>query len=66
MLERMIEMVKVRNKCVMVAFINMEKVYDRVNRKKLFVCWPDGRRSWLVDHKRKHRTPPTSKGHGSG
>ena len=29
-------------------------------------CWPDGRRSWLVDHKREHRTPPTSKGHGSG
>ena len=20
-------------------------------------CWPDGRRSWLVDHKREHRTP---------
>ena len=29
-------------------------------------CWPDGRKSWLVDHKREHRTPPTSKGHGSG
>ena len=29
-------------------------------------CWPDGRRSWLVDHNREHRTPPTSKGHGSG
>ena len=29
-------------------------------------CWPDGRRSWLVDHKREHRTPPTSKGHSSG
>ena len=29
-------------------------------------CWPDGRRSWLVDHKREHQTPPTSKGHGSG
>ena len=28
-------------------------------------CWPDGRRSCLVDHKREHRTPPTSKGHGS-
>ena len=26
----------------------------------------DGRRSWLVDHKREHRTPPTSKGHRSG
>ena len=24
------------------------------------------RRSWLVDHKQEHRTPPTSKGHGSG
>ena len=21
-------------------------------------CWPDGQRSWLVDHKREHRTPP--------
>ena len=29
-------------------------------------CWPDGRRRWQVDHKRKDRTPPTSKGHGSG
>ena len=29
-------------------------------------CWPDGRRNWLVDHKREHRTPPTSKGHGNG
>ena len=29
-------------------------------------CWPDRRRSWLVDHKREHRTAPTSKGHGSG
>ena len=29
-------------------------------------CWPDGRRSWLVDHKQEDRTPPTSKGHGSG
>ena len=28
--------------------------------------WPDGRRSWLVDHKLEHRTPPTSKGHGRG
>ena len=28
--------------------------------------WPDGRRSWLVDHKREDRTPPTNKGHGSG
>ena len=25
-------------------------------------CWPDGRRSWLVDHKWEHQTPPTSKG----
>ena len=33
MLERMIEMVKVRNKCLFVAFIDMEKAYDRVNRK---------------------------------
>ena len=27
---------------------------------------PDGRRSWLVDHNGEHRTPTTSKGHGSG
>ena len=25
-----------------------------------------GQISWLVDHKREHRTPPTSKSHGSG
>ena len=36
MLGRMIEMVKVRKKCLFVAFIDMEKTYDRVNRKKLF------------------------------
>ena len=29
-------------------------------------CWPDGRRSWLVDHKREDRTLPNSKGHGTG
>ena len=28
--------------------------------------WPDGRRSWLVDQKREDRTPPISKGLGSG
>ena len=36
MLERMIEMAKVINECLYVAFIDMEKAYDRVNRKKLF------------------------------
>ena len=36
MLERMIEMAKVRRDCLFVAFIDMEKAYDRVNRKKLF------------------------------
>ena len=35
-LERMIEMAKVRKECLYVAFIDMEKAYDRVNRKKLF------------------------------
>ena len=35
-LERMIEMAKVRKDCLFVAFIDMEKAYDRVNRKKLF------------------------------
>ena len=32
MLERMIEMAKVRKDCLFVAFIDMEKAYDRVNR----------------------------------
>ena len=36
MLERMIEMAKVRKECLYVAFIDMKKAYDRVNRKKLF------------------------------
>ena len=36
MLERMIEMAKVIKDCLFVAFIDMEKAYDRVNRKKLF------------------------------
>ena len=36
MLKRMIEMVKVRKECLFVAFIDMEKAHDRVNRKKLF------------------------------
>ena len=36
MLERMIEMAKVRKDLLFVAFIDMEKAYDRVNRKKLF------------------------------
>ena len=36
MLERMIEMAKVRKECLYVAFIDIEKAYDRVNRKKLF------------------------------
>ena len=36
MLERMIEMAKVRKECLLVDFIDMEKAYHRVNRKKLF------------------------------
>ena len=24
-------------------------------------CWPDGRRSWLVDHKWEHQTPPLAR-----
>ena len=36
MLERMIEMTKVRKDCLFVSYIDMEKAYDRVNRKKLF------------------------------
>ena len=36
MLERMIEMEKVSKECLYVSFIDMEKAYDRVNRKKLF------------------------------
>ena len=33
---------------------------------KRLPCWPNGRRSWLVDHKQQGRTPPTRKGHMSG
>ena len=36
MLERKIEMVNVRKECLLVAFIDMEKAYDRVNRNNLF------------------------------
>ena len=36
MLERMIEMSKYRDECMFVAFIDMEKECERVNRKKLF------------------------------
>ena len=36
MLERIIEMAKVRTECLFMAFIDMEKAYDRVNRRKLF------------------------------
>ena len=36
MLERIIEMAKERKDCVFVAFIDMRKAYDKVNRKKLF------------------------------
>ena len=35
MLERMIEMAKVRKECLFVAFIPMEKACDRVDRRKL-------------------------------
>ena len=36
MLERLIEMVKGRKEEIFVVFLDMEKAYDRVNRKKLF------------------------------
>ena len=36
MLDRMIEMAKVRKECLFVAFIGIEEAYDRVNRKELF------------------------------
>ena len=36
MLERLIEVVKGRKEEIFVAFLDMEKAYDRVNRKKLF------------------------------
>ena len=36
MLERLIEMVKGRKGEIFVAYLDMEKAYDRVNRKKLF------------------------------
>ena len=35
MLERMIELAKVRKECLFVTFIYMEKTYDRVDRRKL-------------------------------
>ena len=34
-LERLFEMVKGRKEEIFVAFLDMEKAYDRVNRKKL-------------------------------
>ena len=50
MLERMIKMAKVRKECLYVAFIDMEKAYDRVNRKKLFEVMRDyGVQEKLVD-----------------
>ena len=36
MLERIIEMAKVRKECLFLATTDMEKAYDRVNRKKMF------------------------------
>ena len=36
MLERMIKMAKVRKECLFVAFIDMEKAYDRVDIRILF------------------------------
>ena len=52
------------------AFYNdLDDAYKQCGSQEMVVvmhCWPDGRRCWLVDHKREHRTPPTSKGHGSG
>ena len=36
MLERMMEMAKVRGECLYIDFMDMEKAYDRVNRRKLF------------------------------
>ena len=50
MLERIIEMAKVRKGYLYVAFIDMEKAYDRVNRKKLFEVMRDyGVQEQLVD-----------------
>ena len=39
---------------------------DRPCRSDCTAGQMDPWRSWLVDHKREQRTPPTSKGHGSG
>ena len=36
MLERMMEMNRIRGEQFFIAFVDMEKAYDRVNRKKLF------------------------------
>ena len=38
---------------------------DRPHRSKLHCC-PDGRRSWLVDYKREHRTLPLAMVKGVG
>ena len=43
-------MVKARKECLFVAFIDMEKAYDRVNRKKLFEAMREyGVQNFLVD-----------------
>ena len=36
MLDRMVEIAKVRGECFYIGFMDMEKAYDRVNRRKLF------------------------------
>ena len=36
MLERMMEMAKVRGECLYIGYTDMEKAYDRVNRRKFF------------------------------
>ena len=33
MLERMMEMAKVRGECLFIGFMDLEKAYDRVNRR---------------------------------
>ena len=46
----MIEMVKVWNECLFVDFIDMEKAYDIVNRKKLFEVWEimEYKKNWCM------------------
>ena len=46
-MERLIEMTRIRNVCLSVAFIDMEKAYDRVDIKKKDIWQPFFKDSFL-------------------